>query len=149
MAVHYEPLGPGDMTLDFSGGTTPTPFAAYMRKASIKHAYEDVGEAVVYLDGSKDSPGKQRQADTFEGEFDLNFDADELYDQLQRNDLEVVPLTYVPRTAGGAGWSGLVQVTLPETVEAEKFGAKHKATISLVCKEPDGKFVWAPNTAGP
>jgi hypothetical protein len=148
MPVHYEPLGPGTMSLEVVTGT-PMDFSAYMKKMGIKHAYEDVGEATVYLDGSKDSPNRTRAADTFEGEFDLNFDADELYDTIQKNDLKNATLTITPRTAGGASFTGLVQLALPETVEGEKFGAKIKATISLVCKEPTGIFAFTPNTVAP
>lgn len=121
-------FGPGTVTYTVDAGT-PVSFAGEVKGGGINHAYEEVGEAITYLDGTGD-PASEVRGDsvTFECDFDLS--ASGFYNFMWTNDTLDAAIVYTPNTAGGASWAGTVRVKLPETASADAFGAKISGTVN-------------------
>lgn len=121
-------FGPGTLTYTIAEGTA-TEFAQEVRAVTIAHEYEEVGEAVTYLDGTSDVPGSTRN-DSVTAECDFDLGSAGFYNFLFQNDGATATVSYIPSTADGATWGGAVQLRLPEDVAAEGFGAKLTGSVT-------------------
>jgi hypothetical protein len=122
-------FGPGTVSFTVGGGSA-TSFEQEVKGGGIGHDYEDVGEAVTYLDGTLDPAGKQRMDKlTLECDFDLGSAG--FYAFLATNDLMDATVDYVPNTANGASWTGTVRLQLPDGAVADEYGSKLSGTVEM------------------
>jgi hypothetical protein len=129
-------FGPGTVT--FTVVTPPGTAASFEQEAKgggITHEYEDIGESVVYLDGSS-TPVSATRADTLSLDCDFNLGAAGFYKFLFDNDLQQATAEFTPETAVGAKWAGTVQLRLPGEVTGEEFGALLTGTVELAFVGP-------------
>lgn len=122
----FTTFGPGTVTLgsDYSGEVL---------SFTVNHAYAEVGSTRTMLSGDIRRAKKRRDPDSVTLTFEPDFTTSGLYSMLQTSDLEEETLTYVPNTADGATWSGLVELSLPESVEGAEFGAPVTSSLTLNC----------------
>jgi len=133
-------LGPGTVTIDVAG--EPVDFSAEVKSAKIQHEYDEVYEAVTYLDGSQ-SPATNRRADAFSASLDNDLAAGGLYALLVDNDLATAELTYTPNTTAGAKWVGSVILTLPSEIGTDDMGSPIASEIEWAAV---GTFTYTPAT---
>jgi hypothetical protein len=134
-------FGPG--TVIYTVDAAPVDFSIEVKGGGIKHAYNDVGEAITYLDGTTDPAGAQR-VDSVSLICDFDFGAAGYYAFLEAHDLEDVQIEFTPSSASGASWAGTVRLRLPESASAESFGAKIGGTV---VHQFVGKALFTPGAA--
>lgn len=135
-------LGPGTVSVKVGTGTAHQ-FEAECRSASITHSYEDIGEAVTYLDGHTHGGSKSR-TDGFKAALDNDLGASGLYSFLHTHDLADATLEYTPNSADQAKWAGTVTLTLPSEIGADEFGAPLASEVEWSAV---GKLVFTPAAA--
>lgn len=137
-------FGPGTVTYTVGGGTAAD-FAQEVKGGGVSHAYEEVGEATTYLDGTGDTPSEVR-ADSITLDCDFDLGAAGFYSFLYTNDLLPATIVYTPNAADGAKWEGSVKLKLPDGATADSFGAKLGGSITHAFIGP---AVFTPSTATP
>jgi hypothetical protein len=120
-------FGPGTVTYTIDAGT-PQDFAIEVKGGGIGHAYESVGDATTYLDGSGE-PASEVRGDSLTLNCDFDLGTTGFYAFLFTNDLKDAAVTYTPNTAAGASWAGTVRLRLPDGATGESFGSKIGGTV--------------------
>jgi 3',5'-cyclic AMP phosphodiesterase CpdA len=136
------PLGPGTVSVKVGAGTAKQ-FEAECKSAAITHEYEDVGEAVTFLDGHTHG-GSRTRTDGFKASLDNDLSSAGLYKFLVDNDLAEAALEYTPNSTAGAKWAGTVTLTLPSELGADEFGAVLASEVEWTGV---GTFTFTPATA--
>ena len=130
----FHVLGIGTLTLTAKEpvGGTANEFAGEVLGAKVTHEYEDVGEARTMLDGTVRPAGKRR-TDGLTASIENDLTAAGFYKFLYDNDAKQADIEFVPNTADGAQWVGVVVCNLPSEVGADEFGSPIVSDVELQC----------------
>lgn len=137
-------FGPGTVTFTVGAGPAQS-FSQEVKGGGIAHAYEEVGEATTYMDGSTD-PASEIRADSLSLDCDFDLGSAGFYAFLFANDLTDAETVYTPNTAAAAKWEGTVRLKLPEDATADAFGAKITGTVVMPFVGP---VEFTPTPVGP
>lgn len=145
MAVNYVKWGVGTVKvgdISQSGNLTVVAFESECEGAVITHEYSETGEERTMLDGQS-IPASATRADGFTAQIVNNLDASGLYNYLENHDLSEQEFEFVPNTAHGGKWVGIVQVRLPAEIGSDEFG---NPIVSEIEWPAVGKLDYVPPT---
>jgi hypothetical protein len=124
MAITESRLKDGELTL----GTVPLDFSCQVTNARINSSYDDDGDAVETLCGDRIASGRKLSGRSLAGTFIQDWTAAagmSVTEYCYDNDLQEVPFSYTPNSAGPT-LSGTLRIEVP----AETYGGDVNARIT-------------------